>query len=642
MEVCGEAVDGQDAIDKAKEIVPDLVIMDISMPRLNGLEATSEIRRTLPQTDVVILSQHDSPEMMQQALNMGARGYVVKTAVGRDLLKSIDKLRDGELNFFSPADVGANSNLDIQEILQRSQAFEKALRQNEGRFRAIVDATPECVKPVASDGTLIHVNAAGLEMIDANSLEAVVGKSVYDMLVPEDRERFRVFLETICRGEKGPLEFEITDLRGIRRQMETRAVPLLQPNGKIFQLAVTSDVTSNRSAERTTALLAAIVDSSDDAIVSKNLDGVITSWNKGAERVFGYTAEEAVGRSIILIIPPDRRDEETEILTRLRRGERMDYFETVRKRKDGKLINVSVTISPVKDSKGRVIGASKVARDITERKQAEEMLGASENRLRILTESLDLEVRARTEELEQRNADVLRQSEQLREISWKLLSIQDDERRHIARELHDSAGQLLTVLAMNLAAIVRNAREKAPEFAESVEEARELVRQLTNEIRTTSYLLHPPLLDDEGLEAAISWYVRGVAERSGLEIDFRISESFGRLPSDMELAVFRVVQECLTNIHRHSGSKRASIEIFRDAEQVSVEVRDYGKGISREKLAEIQSKGSGVGIRGMRERLRQFNGDVTIDSDGGGTTFRVSISVSQNGSAIEESKTQIA
>jgi len=167
---------------------------------------------------------------------------VVKTAVGRDLLNAIDKLRDGELNFFSPIDTGANSNLDIQETLQRSQAFEKGLQQSEGRFRAIVDATLEF------DATLIHVNAAGLEMIGASSLEAIVGKSVHDMLVPEDRERFRVFLERICGGEKSSLKFEITDLPGIRRLMETHAVPLLQPDGKIFQLAVTRDVTSNRSA----------------------------------------------------------------------------------------------------------------------------------------------------------------------------------------------------------------------------------------------------------------------------------------------------------------------------------------------------------------------------------------------------------
>ena len=272
----------------------------------------------------------------------------------------------------------------------------------------------------------------------------------------------------------------------------------------------------------------------------------------------------------------------------------------------------------------------------------------SENRFRTLSEKLDSEVRARTSELELRNADILRQSHQLRELSWQMLRIQDDERRHIARELHDSAGQLLTVLAMNLATLSRKVQEKAPELAESAEEARELVHQLTSEIRTNSYLLHPPLLDEEGLQSAVSWYVRGLAERSGLDISFKISEGFGRLPREMELAVFRLVQESLTNIHRHSGSKRAMIEIFRTPEQVLLEVRDEGKGISSEKLAEIQSRGAGFGIRGMRERARQFGGEMTIDSNAQGTLFRVTIPVPKNAAAIieesttQEPKTQIA
>jgi signal transduction histidine kinase len=320
----------------------------------------------------------------------------------------------------------------------------------------------------------------------------------------------------------------------------------------------------------------------------------------------------------------------------------VDHFETVRIRKDRTLLNISLTISPVKDLNGNVTGASKVARDITDRKRAEEALRESENRFRTLSERLDSEVRARTRELELSNADVVRQSEQLRELSWQMLRIQDEERRHIARELHDSAGQLLTVLAMNLSTLIRKTQEKAPELAESAEEARDLVHQLTNEIRTNSYLLHPPLLDEEGLHSAISWYVRGLTERSGLDIAFKISEGFGRLPREMELALFRLVQESLTNIHRHSGSKRAMIEIFRTPEQVLLEVRDEGKGISREKLAEIQSRGAGFGIRGMRERARQFNGEMSIESDSRGPLFRVSIPMVKKGAVIEEQKTQIA
>jgi len=499
-------------------------------------------------------------------------------------------------------------------------------------------------------------------------------------------------------------------------------------------------------ADNAIGLLAAIVDSSDDAIVSKNLDGIITSWNKGAEHLFGYPPEEAIGQHISFIIPADRRDEETMIIDRLRRGERIEHFDTVRVRKDGTLVDISVTISPVRDAAGRVIGASKVARDITERRQVEQVLaerallldlsndaifvrdGAdritywnksaselygysreeavgrvshellhtefpepldriteqllhdsrwtgelvhrrkngtqivvisrwvlnrddrgnrksiletnnditqrkqsekalreSENRLRTLTDTLETQVRIRTEQLVQRNAEVLMQAEQLRDLSHRMMQIQDDERRHIARELHDSAGQLLTVLAMSLSTLVLNAQEKAPEIAESAEEARELVHQLTSEIRTTSYLLHPPLLDEEGLEAAISWYVRGLSERSGLEITFNISEGFGRLPRDMELTVFRLVQECLTNIHRHSGSKVAAIRIKRADRRVFLEVEDAGSGISPEKLLEIQSHGAGVGIRGMRERVLQCGGEMKIESEGRGTKISVTL-----------------
>jgi signal transduction histidine kinase len=293
------------------------------------------------------------------------------------------------------------------------------------------------------------------------------------------------------------------------------------------------------------------------------------------------------------------------------------------RRTDGTLGWTYSRAVPLLDPNGAIVEWFGAASDVTARREAEE-------RYRKLAQTLDAEVRARTRELEE-------QSNQVRELSWRLLRSQDDERRHIARELHDSAGQTLTVLGINLAQLAQKAARNAPEVATEAEKIQETVQQLHREIRTTSYLLHPPLLDETGLYSAINWYVQGLQERSRVELRFDCSETFGRLPPEMELVIFRLVQECLTNIHRHSASKAASIRLSRESSQITLEIRDQGKGMSRERLAEIQSGRSGVGITGMRERLRQFAGTLAIESGDSGTCVFATIPVPKDATPDDQS-----
>jgi two-component system NarL family sensor kinase len=196
---------------------------------------------------------------------------------------------------------------------------------------------------------------------------------------------------------------------------------------------------------------------------------------------------------------------------------------------------------------------------------------------------------------------------------------QDEERRRIARELHDSAGQHLAALGMGLGRIEDDGKRYPARLSKGIKDDRDLIQDLTQEIRATSYLLHPPMLDESGLSSALRWYIDGLTERSGLSIELNISDNLERLAPEVELAIFRLVQECLTNIHRHSGSKTAVIRIARESDKIHAEVQDQGRGISQQRLAEIQPQGVGVGIRGMRERVRQSHGELIVDSNALGT-----------------------
>lgn len=237
----------------------------------------------------------------------------------------------------------------------------------------------------------------------------------------------------------------------------------------------------------------------------------------------------------------------------------------------------------------------------------------AEQQLQQAHDELEKKVAERTAELNLAN-------ENLRELSSRLQQLRDDERRQIARELHDSVGQMLAALSMNLETVSAQVHKLDEGAARAVSDSRALIGQISSEIRTISHLLHPPLLDVAGLASALRWYVDGFSERSKIKVELHIEEELGRLSDEMEIAIFRMIQECLTNIHRHSGSSRAVIRVGKKDGRIVVEVQDEGTGMTEEKQRALKASGPmGVGFRGLRERLRQLGGNLEIESGSSGT-----------------------
>jgi PAS domain S-box-containing protein len=362
--------------------------------------------------------------------------------------------------------------------------------------------------------------------------------------------------------------------------------------------------------ERSLAEQARLLDLSNDAILVRDAADKITYWNKGAAELYGYTREEALGRVSHELLRT-QFPEPLELITEHIRRESRWTGELIHKRKDESQIVVSSRWALDRDDLGNPRAILETNNDITLQKQTAEALQQSEERLRLLAEGLEAEVRTRTRELEQRNREILERSEQLRQLSNRLVRVQDEERRHIARELHDSVGQYLSGLLMALGEAQRGISSNS-----NLEEAAQIAQDCLAETRTMSHLLHPPLLEEAGLASAVSWFVDGFASRSGIRAEVEIAKPLRRLGPEIELALFRVLQESLTNVHRHSGSKSVSIRIGADSQQVWLEVEDQGKGASN------GFAHAGVGITGMRERVANLGGELGIRSNQTGTRVR--------------------
>ncbi len=490
----------------------------------------------------------------------------------------------------------------------KSYGAEGVIGEKESEFHLLADSIPEPCWVAYSDGHIFWYNQRWYEYTGTTpeQMEGWGWQSVHDpQTLPSVLERWRASLEN---GQPFEMEFPLRGADGVFRWFLTRVRPFRNREGKVVRwfgtntniqqqrelrqsLIEARNELENRIQERTTDLeqktaelsqKATLLDLANDAIFVRSEDK-ISYWNQGAERLYGWTSGEVLGRPIHEILRTEFPVPQSQVLESDRWEGELRHT-----RKDGSRITVRSSWTTLRDNNGKAVGWLEINTDITARKRAEEAA---------------------------------------RRLSGRILTLQDEERRRIARGLHDSLGQYLTALKMNLDQL----STMGGNHAAVTSECSDIVDKCLTETRTISYLLHPPLLDEAGFGSASRWYVDGFARRSGIQVKLELGPERGRLPQDVETALFRTLQEGLTNVHRHSGGSAVDIRLSVEKKKVLLEIKDNGHGIPQESLERLVGGDAerGVGIAGMRERVRELGGSLAIESDQNGTLLRVAIPIAE-------------
>jgi PAS domain S-box-containing protein len=470
------------------------------------------------------------------------------------------------------------------------QSSEQLVQQS----RALIDAIPQQIWSGPPDGTLDYCNAVWRSYVGLD-LEELQGDGWQKMLHPDDRDRvLKAWHESVVNGTPYEQEERHRGVDGQYRWFLARGVPLRDAGGRIFRwYGTNTDIEDLKRAEearrQSEEQYRIVVETATDAIVSIDADSQLLFVNPATTKIFGYESSELIGRPLTMLMPESLRELHKAGLQRyLTTGQRhMNWqgVELIGLRKNREEFPVEVSIGAVVKQGHHIFTG--FVRDITDRKQAEE---------------------------------------ELRQLSGRLLRSQDEERRRIARELHDSTGQDLVALATMLGQLRGSIPSVERKSRGLLSECKALAERCIREVRTLSYVLHPPVLDAAGLSDAIRDYVDGFTKRSGIQVELELSPHVGRQARDVELALFRVVQEALTNIQRHSGSQRAKIRIHRNSD-LTLEIGDLGRGFSASvpRGKEELRFELGVGIPSMQERVKLIGGRLDIDSTSHGTTVRVTI-----------------
>jgi PAS domain S-box-containing protein len=487
------------------------------------------------------------------------------------------------------------------------------------RLAAIVASSDDAIVSKTLNGVITSWNAAAERIFGWTAAEAV-GQHITFIIPPERHPEEGDVLARIRRGERVD-HFETVRVSKDGRLIDVSITvsPLKDAAGRIIGASkVARDITARRRSEAVQAQLAAIVDSSDDIIVSKTLDGIITSWNGAAERIFGWTAAEAVGRHITLIIPADRRAEEDQVLARIRRGQRVDHFETVRVTKDGRLIDVSITVSPVKDVAGRIIGASKIARDITERRRLESQ--------RALLLAREQEAREQAETLNRAKDELL--ATVSHELRTPLNSIFGWARMMQSTTM-DEAGR-----AHALNVILRNASLQG----RLVEDLLDLSRIAAGRMR-----LEFEPVDLNAIIVAALETVRPAARAKDIDLAIALDESLGLIrgaPDRLQQVVWNLL---MNSVKFTPSGGRVAVSTRRATDAAAIVVTDTGQGISADVLPHVfepfrqadssstrAQGGLGLGLTLVRRLVELHGGAVVAESEGKdrGSTFTVTLPLS--------------
>lgn len=550
------------------------------------------------------------------ALAVGDAAVVLATAPHRADLER--RLTARGMDTAKAALQGRYITLDASETLPRLMVNGSV---DEARFNAIVGGVLEQAKHAihGKDGRIaVFGELVALLWADGKSQEAIRVEQLWNDLAKQrsfsllcaypisgfDNERHIEPFLKMCGQHSGVVPSE--SYLGLGSEEDRlRSIAELQQKAEVLE----KELASRHREEQFRLLVEAV---QDYAIFMLDPAGNVISWNAGAKRIKQYAAAEIIGKHFSRFYPEvDVRNGKPGWELLIARAEGRFEDEGWRVRKDGSRFWANVIITAVRDASGKLLGFAKVTRDVTAKMEAQQALQKEVAERRVAQQQL------------------YESEKSLRELSLHLLRTQEEERRRIGRDLHDSLGQYLAVLKMRLDSVARFVRSQG-QVAEDVSQCTRLTEDAIKEVRTVSYLLYPPLLDEMGLKTAIPWYLDGFSARSGIKTTFTVGTACARLPRDHELAMFRVLQESLTNVHRHSGSKTAAVRLLMKDGMGILEIEDEGKGPSPQLLepsGRDWTGALGVGIRGMNERVRQLGGKLEFSSNENGTLVRATLPV---------------